>query len=171
LFFVACLAGGFINVPVWREERREPEPPVAPFFFFYFPPPVERRVVCVNVGGALLPTALALYLLPRADLPAAMLATAGVTVVAKVLARPRHGVGLVLPVFVPPLAAAFLALVLAPGRPAPVAYVAGVLGTLVGADLLNLGRLREVGGRMVSIGGAGVFDGVFMVGVVAAFLS
>ena len=57
------------------------------------------------------------------------------------------------------------------GEPAAIAYIGGSIGTLIGADLLNLHRLRDVGPGIVSIGGAGVFDGVFLVGLVAAALA
>jgi len=46
-------------------------------------------------------------------------------------------------------------------RAPPVAYVAGSMGTLIGADLLNLGQIARVGAPVVSIGGAGTFDGGF----------
>jgi uncharacterized membrane protein len=45
------------------------------------------------------------------------------------------------------------------------------VGTLVGADLLNLGRLRGVGAPVASIGGAGTFDGIFVTGIVAVLLA
>jgi len=57
-------------------------------------------------------------------------------------------------------------------RAAPsTAFIAGTLGTLVGADLLNLGRIRDLGAPVASIGGAGTFDGVFTVGIVAVLLA
>ena len=52
---------------------------------------------------------------------------------------------------------------------APVAYISGVMGTLLGADLLHIGDLPAVG--ILSIGGAGVFDGIFLTGILAAFLT
>jgi uncharacterized membrane protein len=52
-----------------------------------------------------------------------------------------------------------------------IAYTSGTLGTLIGADLLNLDRIRDLGAPMVSIGGAGTFDGIFLAGVIAAFLA
>ena len=76
-----------------------------------------------------------------------------------------------IPLFVPAIAAAMLALLLAPGAAPPVAYVAGTLGTLIGADLLHLSELRRVDARLLSIGGAGVHDGIFFAGLVAAFLA
>ena len=72
---------------------------------------------------------------------------------------------------VPPLAAALLALLLAPGNAPPVAYVAGTLGTLIGADLLHLPDLRRFDTQLLSIGGAGVHDGIFFAGLVAALLA
>jgi len=39
------------------------------------------------------------------------------------------------------------------------------------ADLLNLGRVAEMGAPLVSIGGAGTFDGVFLTGILASLLA
>ena len=58
----------------------------------------------------------------------------------------------------------------APHIAAPVAYVSGSLGTLIGADLLNINKLSSLGGGVASIGGAGAFDGVFLSGIVAVLL-
>ena len=52
-----------------------------------------------------------------------------------------------------------------------VAYISGSLGTLIGADLLNLGKVQGLGAPIVSIGGAGTFDGVFLTGIVAVLLA
>ena len=76
-----------------------------------------------------------------------------------------------MPIFVAPLAAAAAGMILAPATPAVVAYVAGTLGTLIGADLLNLGRMRTIGAPIVSIGGAGTFDGGFLSGLLAVLLA
>jgi uncharacterized membrane protein len=80
-------------------------------------------------------------------------------------------VGIVLPPFVSPLTAALLAEVIAPGAAPVVAYIAGTLGTLVGADLLHLPDLERFEAQLLSIGGAGVHDGIFFAGVVAALLT
>ena len=52
-----------------------------------------------------------------------------------------------------------------------VAYVAGSMGTLIGADIMNLHRVVELGAPMLSIGGAGTFDGVFLTGIIAGLLA
>ena len=54
---------------------------------------------------------------------------------------------------------------------APLAYIAGTLGTLIGGDLLNLGLLPGLGAPVASIGGAGTFDGVFLTGILAVLLA
>lgn len=172
LLFALCLIGGVINIPVSRRRFFVEEDRVTLFpFLFYYPPRVREQVVAVNLGGAVIPVVFSLYLLGRAPLWPTLVAAAVVTAVAKALARPVPGVGISLPAFVPPVVAAAVALILAGDNAAPVAYIAGVWGTLTGADLLNLHRLRELGAHVLSIGGAGVFDGIFLVGLVAALLA
>jgi uncharacterized membrane protein len=73
--------------------------------------------------------------------------------------------------FVPPLLAALLALILAPQHSPPVAYIAGTLGTLIGADVLNLNKVKGLGAPVAAIGGAGTFDGIFLTGIIAALLA
>src|SRR5439155_874593 len=90
----------------------------------------------------------------------------------KIGVRPRYGfAGLAVPMLVPRLAAVAVSLVLAFRRAPPVAYVSGSMGTLIGADVLNLGRIAELGAPMISIGGAGTFDGVFLTGIIAGLLA
>jgi len=132
---------------------------------------VQEQVIAVNVGGAVVPVILSLYLLPRAPLLPTIIATIIVTIVAKALAKPVPGVGITLPAFIPPLVAAASAILLSPHNAAPVAYISGVLGTLIGADLLNLPHFKDLNSHAISIGGAGIFDGIFLVGVVAALLA
>ena len=42
---------------------------------------------------------------------------------------------------------------------------------LIGADLLNLGRIADLQAPVVAIGGAGTFDGVFLTGIIAGLLA
>jgi len=76
-----------------------------------------------------------------------------------------------MPVWIPPLLSVGLALLLSYDNAAPVAYISGAMGTLIGADLLNFRHFRRLGGHVLSIGGAGVFDGIFLVGIAAALLA
>jgi uncharacterized membrane protein len=98
----------------------------------------------------------------------------GVAVVAfitRLVARPVKGVGIATPAFIPPIVAAVTAIVLAPGSAIVIAYVSGVLGALIGADLLNLHKIPKLGAPVASIGGAGTFDGVFLSGIIAVVLA
>ncbi|HEV2549021.1 MAG TPA: AI-2E family transporter [Stellaceae bacterium] len=86
------------------------------------------------------------------------------------LAHPVSGLGVAIPVFVPPLATAAVALLLSIGGrdapiAAPLAYISGSLGTLIGS--LNLGNVQGLGAPVASIGGAGTFDGIFLTGILA----
>jgi uncharacterized membrane protein len=81
------------------------------------------------------------------------------------------GVGIVAPTFVPPIVAALAAIVIGGHAIAALAYVGGTIGTLVGADLVNLGRIRDIGAPLASIGGAGTFDGIFLTGILAVLLA
>lgn len=52
----------------------------------------------------------------------------------------------------------------------PIAYVSGSLGVLLGADVVRIGNILSYypsGFAFASIGGAGVFDAIFLVGVLA----
>jgi uncharacterized membrane protein len=81
------------------------------------------------------------------------------------------GVGILMPGLVPAAVAAILALLFAPGDPAPVAYVAGVAGPPIGADLLHLKDIEASAVGVASIGGAGTFDGIVLSGIVATYLA
>ncbi|HOI59643.1 MULTISPECIES: DUF1614 domain-containing protein [unclassified Methanoculleus] len=184
------LFGSFINIPVRTLESRSATPISDRYVAMYgrlyrIPQPVSRTVLAVNVGGALIPVAISLYLLYDSVLLSggylllglALLGVGIVTVTTKLVARPVPGLGIATPFFIPPLAALFAALILSlfaggvPGAAVIIAYVSGTLGTLIGADLLNLDRIGELGAPMASIGGAGTFDGIFLTGIIAALLA
>lgn len=172
LVFTLSLLGSVINIPVKREQivTRRAIPALFPVFFYY-PPVVQERVLTVNLGGAVVPMAVSLYLLPRAPFLKTVLATAVVSVICYMVARPVPSRGIMLPAMVPPLTAALSAVLLARGDAGVVAYISGAMGTLIGADLMHLKDLRRMGPGVLSIGGAGVYDGIFLAGLIAAFLA
>ncbi len=101
----------------------------------------------------------------------ALLATFFVSAVVHALAEPVPQMGISVPIFLPPIASAVVALLLSRIHAAPLAYVSGCMGTLIGADLLNLDELARSGASVASIGGAGTFDGVFLTGILAVLLA
>jgi uncharacterized membrane protein len=181
LLLICTLVGSFINIPLLKLRATIPmirDEYVTWYGLSYRIPWVEYgqtiTVVAVNVGGALIPTAVSIYLLSKSSFSLIVLSLIGVLAVALVthsVARPVKGVGIATPVFIPPIAASVVAFLLSPGEPRTVAYVAGTLGTLIGADLLNLKKIPKLGAPVASIGGAGTFDGVFLTGIIAVLIT
>jgi len=166
---VAMLIGSLVNIPLTRRRIAYERPTGIRGLFSS--PQARYSGVAVNLGGAIIPICLCTYLATIVpSLWQVGIATAIMAIVSKALARPVAGTGIVLPMFVPPILSALLAVLLARDFAAPCAYIAGTMGVLIGADLLNLHRIRRFQG-MVSIGGAGLFDGIFLVGIVAVFLT
>lgn len=93
------------------------------------------------------------------------------TLVTNRMAHPVPGMGIAISPLVAPIVAALSAILISRKHAAPVAYIAGSVGTLLGADILNLGVIRDLGTPVASIGGAGVADGVFLAGIVAVLLA
>ena len=171
------LIGSAINIPI---AQLEPEPLASSGEVLYYgmlyvvPQSIGQQgvILAVNVGGAVIPTALSLYLLSRRRIwGAGLFVTAIMAAICHALAQPVPGVGIALPTFAPPIAAALVAAVVSWRELAPLAYVGGSLGVLVGADLTNLDKLQGLGAPVASIGGAGTFDGIFVTGVFAVLLA
>jgi uncharacterized membrane protein len=171
------LLGAYVNIPVAEIPGERVVPGHIEYIWGvgYVVPEVEERthtIIAVNLGGAIIPTFLSLYLMfKNALFLRSLLGTAIVAAVVHWLARPVQGVGITVPTFVPPLLAAGVALLLAWWSAAPLAYIIGSLGTLIGADLLNLGKVSGLGAPVASIGGAGTFDGIFLTGILAVLLA
>ena len=171
------LLGSYVNIPVAElpAERVVSGQEVTFFGMRYIVPLVEERrqtVVAINVGGAVMPTLLSLYLVVKTGMYGrALVGVAIVTAIIHWLAYPVKGMGIAVPVFIPPVVAAITALLLSRQSAPSLAYISGTLGTLIGADLLNLGRIQELGAPIASIGGAGRFDGIFVTGILAVLLA
>jgi uncharacterized membrane protein len=177
LLLFASLVGSYFNIPVAQlPGQRVLSGEVVEFFGMQYVVPVVENwpgtLIAVNVGGAVIPVLVSLYLLVRhAVWIRGILATAVVALVIHWFANPVRGVGIAVPVFLPALITAVLAVVLARERAAPLAYVAGSLGTLIGADLTNLDKVSDLGAPVASIGGAGTFDGIFVTAILAVLLA
>src|ERR1700757_1861866 len=129
-------------------------------------------VLAVNVGGAVIPTLMSTYLVLGYQLwVKAAIAVAVIAIVIHASATPVQGVGIAVPVFAPVIATAILAFILSREYAAPLAYIGGSMGTLVGADLMNLDKIGGLGAPVASIGGAGTFDGLFLTGILAVLLA
>ncbi|WP_297497449.1 DUF1614 domain-containing protein [Thermococcus sp.] len=182
--FAFALVGSFINIPIAEEVTYEPVIRVRPLGFFglvypapYFDWEERKTVIAVNVGGALIPLSVVIYefirMVERAQyglLLNSLIAVAVASLFSNAVARPIRGLGIAMPSFFPPIMAVLLGWAFGDGNPTVVAYVSGTLGVLIGADLMNWGKIKGLGVPMVSIGGAGTFDGIFLAGVIAVLL-
>ncbi len=168
------LIGSCINIPLTKKKLIYQER--VRFFGFWRRPVMSVQAIAINVGGAIIPALLSFYFLFKGwqigfDLYPIFKATILMALISKFLARIVPGKGITIPVFAPPVLAALFALIFAPNFTSPAAFIIGTLGTLIGADLLNLKKAQKLSPGFLSIGGGGVFDGIFLVGIVSALLS
>lgn len=175
--FIAVLIGSTINIPLYKVESITP---VIPDFqdlwlqqFWGIPLQKVRRktIVALNVGGGLIPVLLSIYELIRSDAIAIIGVTIIVTIVSYFSAQIVPGIGIQINALVAPLTAAISAMLIAAPVASSVAFAGGILGTLIGADLLHLKEIERMSAGILSIGGAGVFDGIAMCGLFALLLT
>src|SRR4029453_8779997 len=177
LVLLASLIGSYFNIPLTELPEREVRSgQVIEFFGMRYVVPLvadwPRTVIAVNIGGAVIPTFLSLYLILKNWIwTSAAVAPLIVTIACYLLAQPVPGIGIAIPSLVPPIIAATAALLVARRNVAAVAYVSGSLGTLIGADLFNLSKIQGLEAPLMSIGGAGTFDGIFLTGILAVLLA
>ncbi|MGX9429694.1 MULTISPECIES: DUF1614 domain-containing protein [Bradyrhizobium] len=176
LLLFGSLIGSYVNIPITELSG----PPVrsgeiVDFFGMRYVVPLvtaPSTILAVNVGGAVIPTFVSIYLVVRYELwVRAAIGTAIIAFIVHWLATPVPGIGIAVPVFVPVVSVAIIALLLSRIYAAPLAYIAGSVGTLIGADILNLDKIGSLGAPIASIGGAGTFDGVFLTGILAVLLA
>jgi uncharacterized membrane protein len=177
LLILSSLFGSLINLPLFTLRATAPPSPIDRLSGGLLRPPrlpfTGYTQVAVNVGGCLVPVMFSFYLIRNSELVPShiFLATAIVATVSYGMSRPIPGLGIGMPMLVAPLTAALVAIPLGGEYRAPLAYIAGSLGVLIGADVLRLKDIRKLGAPLASIGGAGTFDGIFMTGLVAVLLT
>ena len=172
---LGSLFGSAVNIPVYRYPRTPRRLELTELLDprIWAPAPRAGTLIAVNVGGCLIPVGVSLFLFSQHTLsaPKTLLAIAIVSAASYRFSELIPGIGIGMPLFLAPLVSALTALLLDPAHSAPLAYISGTLGVLIGADLLRLRELRPSGVGIASVGGAGTFDGIFITGIVAALLA
>ena len=178
----ASLIGSLINIPLKeiRTGRYVERMGIVSFYGIpYYVPRIEEEklVIAINVGGGIIPLLVSAYVFgtylmggDMALIAKGLINIGIVTLITYKFSKIVEGVGIAVPAFIPPLISTIVALSIAWESPYGVAYVGGTLGTLIGADLLNLPKITKLKAPVVSIGGAGTFDGIFLSGVIALIL-
>ncbi len=178
LLLFSSLFGSAINLPLFRIQATRSEKQVLPWYLrsMLRMPQLEftgTTTIAVNVGGCLIPFFFCLYLLNMHSLSwlAIFLSVSIVSIICYLASRPVHGIGIGMPIFVAPITAALVAILINPEQSAPLAYICGTIGVLIGADFFRLKDIRKMGVPVASIGGAGTFDGIFITGIIAVLLA
>jgi len=189
IVFLLSLIGSNINIPLFYVKSYKPiirAQVIRAFLIDFIVPTVDwieqKTLIAANLGGCVLPIILSSYLVIR------MIDSLGIGVLLPLfvgiivnsflihaVSRPIEGLGIVTPALLPPIFTVIITSFLLPfgfGRNIfAVAYVIGTFGSLIGADLMNLNKIPELGAPVASIGGAGIFDGIFLNGIFAVILA
>jgi len=177
LLLFSSLLGSMINLPLFSIHNTstmdKPPTTIPRGLFGRLQTYSGKTVIAINVGGAIIPITLCLYLLNTYPLTGLNISAAIVVVgfASYVFSRPVHGIGIGIPIFIAPFTAAITAILLEPVHTAALAYISGTLGILLGADILRLHNVRNMATPVASIGGAGTFDGIFLTGIFAVLLT
>ncbi len=178
---ISIFLGSIVNIPIKRnaiKQRIDALPAELFGLNFGFPRKTfqqTEQIIAVNLGGCIIPMMVVIYELARLFGQGAFLAPL-IAILLNItacysLSRSIPGAGIVLPAIIPGVLAALCGLLLYPENSPAVAFCAGVLGPVVGADLLKLRKFSAAGGNFISIGGAGTFDGIVISGILALLLS
>jgi len=175
---LGTLLGSAINLPLYSLRTKETGHLVLsrdrkPVWEIFQPAREGKIIIAVNVGGCLIPVGLCLYFISLQLIDPTKI-IAGIFVITALsyqFSRLIPGLGVGMPVFLAPLTSVLVALVLDPEHAAHLAYISGVFGVLIGADILRLNTIASLGTPVAAIGGAGTFDGIFMTGIIAALLA
>jgi len=174
ILLLIILISSAVNIPLGRKKLRH-HIEESRFFGLWRTPKVEVEGLAINVGGAVIPVLISFYLFLKIwsagfEIKQILIVIVLMIIVCKFLARVVPGKGIVIPAFVPAVFAVIFSLLLAPGFVAYCAFISGTLGVLIGADIFNLRKIMKYGG-FLSVGGAGVFDGIFLIGIISALLA
>ena len=180
------LFGSYVNIPVYKIRRdmvhvTRDTNSVYGLGSPYSQVPVWDTLISINLGGAILPVCISLYLLYQAVLitNTSLLVPVGagialVALVTFVSTRPVPGVGLRVPLIIPALTALLMGLLLFGGAGIPatvLAFVSGTTGILLGGNLAQLHRIKALDISDVSIWGAGTFGAIFICCILPALIA
>ncbi len=184
------LIGSAVNLPLFKLESPHPVTLIEEIDVFgarrivpHMEAGAKETLVMINLGGAIIPAIISGYLL-LVSIPSCstnvwtsylqvLIVLVLVIFSTNQSAQIVDGLGITTPAWGPPTMTAFAVFLVNYVSPVScatqIAYIGGTLGALIGADLLNLGKIAGVG-PVISIGGAGTFDGVYLTGLMSVLL-
>lgn len=175
-FLSISLLGSYMNLPVKKVRSRMPvlsskagdliQPGYAASSL-----KDEQVTIAVNLGGAVIPIAMSVFLSTLVNFVDVVVGVLIVTVLIHKIARPVKGGGIAVHALLPPFLAVAISLIISPHNAPLISYISGTLGCLIGIDILNLRKVPYLGVPVVSIGGAGTFDAIFLTGIISVLLA
>ena len=180
------LFGSFVNIPVYRIRRdmirvSHNESSVFDECVPCASDQVWDTMISLNLGGAVIPLCVSLYMVYQAILITGtslfFTVCAGITIVAIITfvsTRLVTCAGIQVPLLIPGLTALLAGLLLAGGiglTAAVTAFVSGVTGVLLGGNIANLYRIKDLEVPEISIGGAGTFGSIFICCMLPALIA
>lgn len=108
--------------------------------------------IAINLGGAVFPIIMSVFLFTKVNLVETLPGIFIMTIIIHKIARPVKGSGIAIHALLPPLLAAFVAIIISPQNAPVIAYISGTFGCILGIDILNLKRIPDLGVPLVSIG-------------------
>lgn len=176
-FLFLSLLCSYVNIPVKKVTPRVPVISgrnIDVHWFNYtasLPDVKQSTIIAINLGGAVIPVVMSLFLSTMVSLVDVLIGILVITIIIHRIARPVRGSGIAIHVLLPPFLAAAMALIISPQDAPMIAYISGTVGCLIGVDILNLKKIPDLGMKVVSIGGAGTFDAIFLTGVISVLLA
>ena len=180
------VVGSLINIPVYRIRRETirvlrhdttgegagiPRTPLQAW----------ETPVSINLGGAVIPVCISVYLAYRAILltgiSLAVAMCAGIIIVAVITfvsTRLVNGLGFQVPLLIPGLTALLAGIVLFGGaglNSAVTAFISGTIGTLFGGNIAHLFRVKNLEIPGITIGGSGTFGAVLLCCILPALIA
>ncbi len=127
--------------------------------------------IAINIGGAVIPIIMSVFLSTKVNLVEILSGIFVMTIIIHKIARPVKGSGIAIHALFPPFLAAFVAIIISPQNAPVIAYISGTFGCILGIDILNLNKIPDLAVPLVSIGGAGTFDAIFLTGIISVLLA
>ncbi|MBP1357571.1 MAG: DUF1614 domain-containing protein [Sulfolobus sp.] len=179
-----------VNIIIKRKERKKlieiGEDRIVYVFGIpiYFPSlRIEEKFftyIAINVGGALIPLLLSFILIYFCfistfyNIIKLLIDVFFISLISKIFSKVVPTAGVAMNPLIPPLFSIIFTYLLFSDNIflIPLAsYISSVSGTILGADILNLKKVMEEGAILISIGGMGTFDGIYISAIFSLLLS
>lgn len=149
-FLFLSLLCSYVNLPVWKVISDMPVMSGNRIKSHWsgcaVPSPEIKRSTSieVNLGGAVIPVVLSVFLSTMVSLIDVLIGILVMTTIIYKIAKPVKGSGMAIHLVLPPVLAVAVAIIISSPDAPIIAYIIGTLGCLIGVDILNLKKLPDL---------------------------